>query len=203
MTNTFAPQGFLSYGGADGAAPTYPLRKAFILYSDTTKIFYGDPVKLGSNGYISQWTASTGVSQLAGIFRGCEYYSLSNKTTIFPNYWPGADVATNATVVGYIEPVNTAVPPYFLVQTANSNTTATAVTQADVGQNADVSLGSGNTNNGMSTAYLDQFTFGTTATLPFRIVDIWKSVSGANGSDATSAYNYVVVQANIYQETGI
>jgi hypothetical protein len=201
MANTFAPQGLLSYGGADGSAPTYPLRKAFILSSDTTKIFYGDPVKLGSGGYIAQWTPGTGVSQLAGIFRGCEYYSLSNKQVIFPNYWPGADVATNATVVGYIEPVNTATPPYFLVQTANSNTTAVAVTQADVGQNSDVALGSGNTNNGLSTAYLDINTFGTTATLPFRIVDVWRGVG--NGSDATSAYNLVVVQANIYQETGI
>lgn len=201
MSNTFAPQGLLSYGGADGAAPTYGFKNAKILYSNTDKIFYGDPVMLDSGGYVQQWNPATGVSQMVGIFRGCKYYSLSNKQTIFPNYWPGADVATNADITAFIEPVNTATPPMFLVQTADSNTTAVAVTQADVGQNADIALGSGNTDTGMSTAYLDIHTFGTTATLPFRIVDIWKGVG--NGSDATSAYNYVVVQANIYQETGI
>ena len=201
MANTFAPQGLASYGGADGSAPTYPLRKAFIQYSNTDKIFYGDPVKLNGSGFIEQWDPGTGVSQLAGIFRGCEYYSLSNKQPIFPNYWPGGDVATGATVVGYIEPVNTATPPYFLVQTANSSTTAVAVTQDSVGQNADVALGAGNTNNGFSTAYLDINTFGNEATKPFRIVDIWRGVG--NGSDTASAYNMVVVQANIYQETGI
>ena len=201
MANTFAPQGLQSYGGADGAAPTYPLRTAYILYSNTDKIFYGDPVMLNGSGLIEQWDPGTGVSQLAGIFRGCEYYSLSNKQPIFPNYWGGGDVATNATVKAYIEPINTAVPPYFLVQTANSNTTAVAVTQTSVGQTADVALGSGNTTSGFSTAYLDINTFGTEATKPFRIVDIWRGVG--NGSDTSSAYNYVVVQANIYQETGI
>lgn len=201
MANTFAPQGFSSYGGADGSAPTYPLREAFILYSNATKIFYGDPVMLTSAGYIQQWSPGTAVSQLLGIFRGCEYYSLSNKTTIFPNYWPGADVATNATVKAFVEPISTATPPMFLVQTADSNTTAVAVTQADVGQNSDLALGSGNTNSGFSTAYLDIHTFGTTATLPFRIIKVWRGVG--NGSDATTAYNNVVVQANIYQETGI
>jgi hypothetical protein len=201
MANTFAPQGLLSYGGADGAAPTYGLKNAKILYSNTDKIFYGDPVMLDSGGYVQQWDAGTGVSQMVGIFRGCKYYSLSNKQTIFPNYWPGADVATNADIVAYIEPVNTATPPMFLVQTANSNTTAVAVTQASVGQNADVALGSGNTNTGMSTAYLDINTFGTEATKPFRIIQIWQGVG--NGSDTASAYNNVLVQANIYQETGI
>jgi len=201
MANVFAPQGLLSYGGADGAAPTYGFKNAKILYSNTDKIFYGDPVMLDSGGYVQQWDPATGVSQMVGIFRGCKYYSLSNKQTIFPNYWPGADVATNADITAYIEPVNTATPPMFLVQTADSNTTAVAVTQASVGSNADVALGSGNTNNGMSTAYLDIHTFGTTATLPFRIVEIWNGVG--NGSDKTSAYNYVVVQANIYQETGL
>lgn len=201
MSNTFAPMGLSSYGGADGAAPTYPLRSGLIAYDNATKIFQGDPIKILDTGYIAQWTPGTAVSQLAGIFWGCEYYSLSNKQPIFPNYWGGGDVATNAIVKAQFIPINTAVPPMFLVQTADSNTTAVAVTQASVGQNADVALGSGNTNNGFSTAYLDIHTFNTTSTLPFRIVDVWHGVG--NGSDVSSAYNYVVVQANIYQETGI
>ena len=75
------------------------------------------------------------------------------------------------------------------------------MTIAAVGQNADVALGTGSTLSGASGAYLDINTFNTTATLPFRIVEIWDGYG--NGSDATSAYNKVVVTANIYGETGI
>lgn len=201
MANTFAPNGLLPYAGADGAAPTYGTTWRKIAYNNATAIYRGDPVKALSTGYVAQWTAATGVSQLAGIFWGCKYYSVSNKTTLWPKYWPGTDVATNAIVEAQIIPVNTAVPPKFIVQTANSNTTAVAVTLADVGQNSDVALGTGSTLSGMSGAYLDINTFGTTATLPFRIVDIWSGYG--NGNDAASAYNKVIVQANIYQETGI
>lgn len=191
----------MPYGGADGAAPTYPLRPRLIAYNNATKIYHGDPVKSLNTGYIAQWTAATAVSQLAGIFWGCQYYSLSNKTTIYPNYWPGADVGTDAEVTAQLVPVATAVPPLFVVQTGNSATTAVAVTLADIGQNADVALGTGSTVSGQSGAYLDINTFGTTATLPFRIVALYDGPG--NGSDAASANNWVIVQANIYQETGV
>lgn len=201
MANVFAPFGLLPEASADGAAPTYGMTTRLIAPNDTTKIYRGDPVKALSTGYVAQWTAGTAVSQMAGIFWGCKYYSLSQKTTTFVNYWPGADVAADALITAYILPVNTAVPPKFKVQTSNSSTTAVAVTRADIGQNADIALGTGSTASGMSGAYLDINTFGTTATLPFRIVDLFPGAG--NGSDAASANNVVIVQANIYQETGI
>lgn len=201
MANTFAPNGLLPYAGADGASPTYGTTWKLIAYDNTTKIYRGDPVKALATGYVAQWTAATAVSQLAGIFWGCQYYSVSQKTTYWSKYWPGGDVATNAVVKAQVIPVNTAVPPKFIVQTANSNTTAVAVTQADVWVNSDVALGTGSTLSGASGAYLDINTFGATATLPFRIIDIWTGYG--NGSDAASAYNKVIVQANIYQETGL
>jgi hypothetical protein len=203
MANTFAPFGLVPFGGADGAAPTYGLGflPRLIAYDNSTKIFHGDPVKQLDTGYVAQWTAATAVSQLAGIFQGVQYYSVSTKQPYFNNYWPGADVATNATIKAQVVPINTAVPPIFLVQTGNSVTTAVNVGQAAVGQNADVALGTGNTNTGMSGAYLDINTFGTTATLPFRIIGIYDGPNYNN--DPTSANNWVIVQANIYQETGI
>lgn len=206
MANNFAPFGFLPEAGADGAAPTYGTTWVPVSASDTTKIFRGDPVKRLATGLVAQWTAATAVSQFAGIFWGCQYYSISRQEKTYSKYWPGADAATGS-VLAQIIPSNTAVPLKFKVQTANSNTTAVAVTQADVGQNVDVSLGSGNTLSGMSTAYADINTFGTAATLPFTIVDLYPGVgastNGGNGSDATSAYNWIVVQANVYKTTGI
>lgn len=201
MANNFAPSGLVPWSGADGAAPTYGTVWVNIAYNDTTKIYRGDPVKQLATGYVAQWTAGTAVSQLTGIFWGCKYYSVSQKTTVWSKYWPGADVATNAVVKAQVIPVNTAVPPKFIVQTADSNTTAVAVTIASVGQNADVALGTGSELSGASGAYLDINTFNTTATLPFRIVEIWDGYG--NGSDASSAFNKVVVTANIYGETGI
>lgn len=204
MANVFAPFGLLPESGADGSAPTYGMLNRLIAYDDSTKIYRGDPVKSLNTGYIAQWTAATGVSQLAGIFWGCKYYSLSQQQTVFSKYWPGGDVANNAIVTAYILPVATATPPKFIVQTSNSNTTATAVTLADVGQNADVALGTGSALSGTSGAYLDINTFGTAATLPFRIVGLYSEIApGSPGSDSASANDWVIVQANIYQETGI
>ena len=203
MSNTFAPFGFSQVGGNAGAAPNFEQAAYPILYSDSTKIYTGDPVKIGSNGYITAWTVGTGVSQLFGVFGGCEYLSTSQSRVVWSPYWPGADVAAGAqsSVVGYVVPIAPTTSGRFLVQTGNSSTTAVAVDQGYVGQNSDVAMGTGNTLNGRSGAYLDINTFGTTATLPFRIIGLYQGVG--NGSDATTANNWVIVAANTSQTTGI
>ena len=205
MANTLAPFGLSQVGGIPGAAPSFAMAAYPILYSDTTKIYTNDPVKIGSNGYIAQWTAGTGVSQLFGIFAGCKYLSTSQAKVVWSPYWPGADVASTAqsSIEAYVVPLSPGSGQRFVVQTANSSTTAVAVTQADVGQNADIALGTGSTLTGRSGAYLDINTFGTTATLPFRIVSLYPGGNAGNGADATTAYNWVIVQANIAQTTGI
>ena len=94
------------------------------------------------------------------------------------------------------------------MQTSNSNTTASPATQTFIGQNCDVAYGTGNgtssngnTLNGRSTAYLDLYGAGTSAYLPFRIIGLYQGVG--NGSDATTANNWVIVAANTSQTTGI
>jgi hypothetical protein len=203
MSNTFAPFGFSQIGGNPGAAPNFEQAAFTILYSDTNKIYTGDPVKLGSGGYIAAWTAGTAVSQMVGIFVGCEYLSTSQGRVVWSPYWPGSDVASSAqsSIVAYVIPCSPGAAPRFVVQTGNSNTTASAVTQADVGQNADVAMGTGSTLSGRSGAYLDMYTAGTTSTLPFRIISLYPGVG--NGSDAASANNWVIVEANTLQTTGI
>lgn len=197
MANTNAPYGASPILGADGAAPTFGMRTRLIAYNDTTKIYRGDLVKQLNTGYIAQWTAGTAVSQCAGVFWGCKYYSVSQKTTTFSPYWPGADVATNAVVTAYLVPINTAVPPMFSIQSD-----ATGVAFADIGLNIDVAMGTGDTNTGMSGMYLNVSTAAVTATLPFRIIRLLSDSNVGNGTQS-GAYNRVVVQANIMQETGI
>ena len=205
MSNTNAPFGLLPVGGADGAAPTYPMVKRYISSSDTTTSYRGDPMQWLNTGFVSQGAAGTVVSQFAGVLWGVTYYSQSQQATTFSKYWPAADVASGSTVVAHLIPVSSGVPMMFYGQTSNSNSTATAVTFADVGQTIDYAIGTGSTLSGMSGAYLDQHVQGTTATLPFRIIDTWAHYTNnaGPGSDAASAYDWIVVQANIYQETGI
>jgi hypothetical protein len=84
---------------------------------------------------------------------------------------------------------------------------STGVAFADIGQNCDVTLGTGNTLNGQSGAYISNL--GTTATLPFRIDSLYGGAVGAGGrggiqpgstgpysGSATGAYNWVIVRAN-------
>lgn len=204
MANTFAPFGLSQTGGAPGAAPNAEQLEYPILYSDTTKIFSGDPVKMDSSGYIKQWTVATneatGASQLFGVFVGCKYLSVSQNKVVWSAYWPGAD-AVSGTVYGYVVPISPGTSPRFLVQTGDSNTTAVPVTQADVGKNFDVNLGTGSTVTGRSGAYLDIFKVGDDSWKPFRLISLYNGVG--NGSDATSAYNWVIVEANTAQTTGV
>jgi hypothetical protein len=200
MANTFAPFGLKQTGGAPGAAPNAEQVEYQIVSTDANKIYFGDPVKLLATGYVAAWTAGTAVSQLAGIFVGCKYLSTSQGRVVWSPYWPGAD-ASSGTVYAYIVPVSPGSPQRFLVQTSNSATTAVAVGQASLFLNADVAMGTGSTANGISGAYLDINTFNTTPTLPFRIMALYPGVGP--GSDAASAYNWVIVQANIGQTTGL
>ena len=149
---------------------------------------------------------------VAGIFSGCKYLSTSQKRTVWSNFWGGADASNDVEAYVITDP-----NARFAVQTANSNTTATAVGQAQVGENIgfnfqdSVSTGetNGKTINGLSTMFADQFTVssagvtGANLVLPFRIIALANYLpgqaailSGINGNDSTSGYNEIVVGFN-------
>lgn len=208
MANQFAPYGFMPIQSAVGAASNFEMVQAQIAYNDSTPIYRGDPVKLLNTGYVSQWTAATAVSQLYGIFWGVHYLSSSQGKLVANNFWPGADVASTAqnTIVADIIPCTGSASPLFRVQSD-----ATGVAFADIGQNIDVALGTGNALSGKSGAYINTATLGVTATLPFRIVQLYGGLPGAGGfmgaqpndagnpygGSATGAYNWVIVRANV------
>lgn len=181
MANTNAAFGFRQYSGT-GSSPTYEQNVRKIKSDNTTAIFFGDAVIPLSSGYIGQATANT--VQLAGIFAGCKYLSTSQKRTVWSNFWPGADAA--ADVEAYIIDDPNA---KFLVQVGG-----TAVTLADIGSNIQLNVGTGNTATGISGMYAESVA--TTITLPFKVVGLVQDPPGANGTDATSAYNQIIVQFN-------
>ena len=185
MANNFAPFGFSQTKGT-GSVPTYEQVPMKIASRNSTAIFSGDavvPVTGSATGYIAQATAGT--VALAGIFVGCKYVSVSQKRTVWGNYWPGSDA--NGDVEAYV--IND--PNAQFVVQANSSLN---VPYSKVGQLAQLGVGTGNTNTGISGMYLASI--GTTATFPFRIVDVVTAPPGANGTDTTSNGNWVVVAFN-------
>jgi hypothetical protein len=184
MANTNSPFGFRQYSGT-GSAPTYEQVAVQIAYN-ATNIFFGDPVEPDANGQVVQGDGTTAAAGIAGIFVGCQYLSVSQKRTVWSNYWPGSDVASTQTVIGYIVNDPNA---KFLVQSD-----ATGVAQSDVNGTVGYAIGTGNTANGISGAYIANIG-PTTATLPFRIISLVTQPPGAPGTEA-GAYNQVIVAFN-------
>ena len=188
MANTFAPFGFSQYKGT-GSAPTYEQVTTFCQYN-TAAMYYGDPVfRNGTTGGIYPTTPGAGV--LAGVFVGCKYLSVSQKRTVWSNYWGAADVASTNTVECYVVNDPNA---QFLAQVGGSSSVGLAA--ADIGTNVQFNYGSPTAASGISGAYIDiTVTPAATATLPFRVVSLPADPPGANGT-ASGAYNYAVVAFN-------
>lgn len=192
MSNTFAPFGFAVSGRQDGASWSGNQTQYQIAYNNTHKIYSGDIVVMLNTGFID--TLAPGATPPLGIFVGCSYISASQGRLVFSPYFPGGDTNTNGVVTAnVIDDPNVT----FLVQTGWSAGNPIAATQAQVGLNAQYANGTGNTLNGQSGAYIDLNTApATTSTFPFRILSLVADPPGANGSDTTSAYNFLKVGWN-------
>jgi hypothetical protein len=185
MANTNAPFGFSQYSG-NGSAPTYEQVPVVIAYN-ASAIYYGDPVEPDANGRVIRSDGTIAAAGIAGVFVGCKYLSVSQKRTVWSNYWPGSDVASTQTVEGYIVNDPNA---RFVVQTG-----ATGATQSTVNLNIGFDIGSGNTANGLSGAFADVTTADVTTTLPFRVVSLVVDPPGSAGTEA-GAYNRIIVAFN-------
>lgn len=178
-----APWGFSPYESNNGPV-NYATVERKISSSYTTAIFYGDavvPVTSSATGYIAQATA--GSVALVGIFLGCRYYSTSQKKWIQNNYWPGSDATGDVVAFICSDPLT-----QFLCQAG-----ATNIGFSDIGQNAQLAVGTGNTTTGISGMYLNSV--GTTSTYPFIVVAVPGTESPASQTvpDPTQPYNQVVV----------
>ena len=185
MANTNAPFGFLQYSG-NGSAPTYEQVAVVVAYN-ASAIYFGDPVEPSGDGTVVRGDGTTGAAGIAGIFVGCKYLSVSQKRTVWSNYWPGSDVASTQTVEGYIVNDPNA---KFLVQVGT-----TGLTQAEVNSNIGYDIGTGNAANGLSGAFVTEASLNTTPTLPFRVISIVTQPPGSPGTEA-GAYNRVIVAFN-------
>jgi hypothetical protein len=192
MANTFAPFGFAVAGRMDGAAWSANQTAYRIAYDNTHLIYTGDVVVMLNTGYIDE--LAPGTTPPLGIFAGCSYISASQGRKVWSPQYPGADQITNGIVEAYvIDDPNV----QFYVQTGWAAGSPIPASQAMIGANAQYANGTGSTLTGQSGSYLDlNVTPTTTSTLPFRILDLVRDPPGANGTDTTTAYNWVKVMWN-------
>lgn len=193
MANVEAPFGFRQYSGA-GSAPTYEQVTALVAY-DADPIYFGDAVYPTTAGTIVSSAPTT--DPLAGVFVGCQYLSVSQKRTVWSNYWPGSDVASGNYVTAYV--VN---DPNARFEVQVSGSASVGMTIADIGQNATFGNAGGNAANGISGQYLSYQT-DDTVTYPFKVYGLVTNPPGQNGTFA-GPYNYVIVGFNnvITKSTG-
>lgn len=205
MANTLAAFGFRQFRRFDGGAPTAGFDTLTIASSDANVIGTGDVVATSATGpYVT--VLSSGLSQVRGVFMGCEYYSPTVGRKVWSPYFPGS-VQTSSGTNDVQAWVCTDPDMLYIVQ---CSTTAT-VTSSQVGLNFGVSsgtFGSANTTTGISAMTLASTSAATTATLPWRLMDFYSNWSppGVNGTDNTSAGNIVVVAPNNFDRkntTGI
>jgi len=190
------------------------LNGAYTVTSSTTTT----AVVANSGATISATSTASGtvtvIVPVAGIFNGCQYLSTTTKRQEWSSYWPGSGSTGDVQAKVIADP-----NARFLVQTANSNTTATAVGLASVGQNISFNWNdstatgetNGNTASGQSTFFADQFSLiansaagpAANAYLPFRIIGLANYIPGQasplasiNGNDHTAGYNDIIVGFN-------
>jgi len=161
-----------------------------------TAIYYGDLVRMNNSatGFVEQWAngdGSTATKILVGVFLGCRYNSLSQKKSVWNNYWPGSDAN------GDVEAFVCADPNSLWVAQAGGTS---AATQTTIGQTVDVKASpTGSTTTGISGMLLDTANAGTSNVFPLKIVNLVTTPPGANGTDLTTANNYVIVAFNNQQ----
>lgn len=189
MANTLASFGFRFVKSLLTNSPNYQLTERRIAYDNSNTIGYGDPVKLLNTGYLDLMAA--GGSTIDGIFLGCQY---PDSTAIggyrWINQWNAPSLASTAEVKAFV-----ITDPFALFQV---QVNGTAMAQTNIGNNIDITAASsGNPNAaGFSQCSLDAATADTTATYPFRIVDIVYPPAFNATYSATAANNIVVVRMN-------
>lgn len=183
MSNTTGFLGFKHVGFLPGYAPDYQIQSNFVISSNATAIYRGDPVTFSSGQIIA--ADATASAKVAGIFDGCTYIDSSGNTKWSP-YLPASQAGT-----AYF--INA---PGAIFQAQASNT---AITSAQINSNIGYVVAAGTTSGGGFSGYtLDSGHIGTTATYPFRLYKLLSSVAptSVNGTDNASAYNIAWVTFN-------
>jgi len=213
MANTLASptMGFQSFGRQEGGSPTDGLTPVWIASTDPGLFFRGDAVLtscLGGTNNSGNYITSLNTLALStaflcrGIFQGCYQFQPGAGRVVWSNSYNGAVTGSTGDIKAYVidDPDTN-----FLVQAS----TTSAITSSMIGLNINVTFNSttGNTLSGYSNMTVNSTTNGSSASLPFRIVDFYSAYAPPgvpavgtaafiNGTDNTTPANMVIVRLN-------
>jgi hypothetical protein len=180
-----APYGLIPINLIGGQVFAGATRQIPIASGSATAIFYGDVVKLNSDGTLDKDTGTDSATPV-GVFLGCSYVDPTFGLT-FRQYYPGA--LTNSTITAYVQDDPDAL---FKVAVVSSGTTIGYVNRTSVGNNAVLVQNSGSTTNGNSKVAIDNTT-ATTSTWPIRVIDVVPETAFAG---YPGSYTEVIVKWN-------
>ena len=149
-------------------------------------IFFGDVVKLSSDGILVKETG-TSTATPVGVFLGCSYTDPTYGKVFRQNY-PANTVASD--IQAYVQDDPDAL---FKVAIVSSGTTIGTVQRTAVGNNSALVQNPGNTTNGNSGVAISNST-ATTATLPIRIIDLVPETAYVSGGNVV--YQEAIVKWN-------
>jgi hypothetical protein len=180
-----APYGLLPVNLIGGQVFAGATRQIPIASGSATAIFFGDVVKLGSDGTLSKDTGTDAATPV-GVFMGCSYTDATFGKT-FRQYYPGDVVASDINAVVSDDP-----DALYKVAVTSSGATVGYVNRTAVGNNAVLTQNAGNTATGNSKVAIDDTT-ATTSTWPVRIVDV---VAETHTAGNPGSYTEVIVKWN-------
>ena len=191
-----------------GATRQLPITTSSVNYN--TAMFYGDEVKISSDGTIIIGTLSNQTSAVAGtigVFLGCSYTNPATKQKVFQQYWPGYSSGVTDAVAYICEDPDAC---FKVVSVgATPNTTGLDVTplqQTVLGNNVQLVRNTGSTTTGDSAIGVYWDSGNPTQTFAMRIVDLVTDTSYVTGGNIV--YPELIVKFNFgfhsyYNATGV
>ena len=180
-----APYGLKPVNRVDGMAYAGATRQIPISSGQSAAVFFGDVVKIDTDGYLVKDTGTTAATP-CGVFVGCQYVN-SMGQTVQAQYMPAGTTGAIAYVVD--DPMAA-----FKVAVVSGTTVIAGVGRTVVGSNMALVQNAGNTATGDSAVAVLSTSAAVTATLPVRVIDVVKET--ATGADS---YVELIVKINTHQ----
>ena len=158
------PYGFRPINLIGGQVFAGATRQIPIASNSTTAIFFGDVVRLNTDGGLSRVSTTATATDAVGIFMGCQFTNPSTKQLLQQQFYPGAITASDITAFVADDPDG-----LFKVAVLSDATTIGGMVQTDIGNNVAIFATAGSTTSGDSNEGVSATT-GSTTTLPFRVI---------------------------------
>ena len=191
---TNAPNGFQPVKKLDGSAWTGATNPYEIVTTYATAIFRGDPVTIGSTGFLEVGTAG---NTCVGVFWGVKYTD-STGVVRFQNFWPGnPGVLTGSTVEALV--IDDPDTVFSVQETSGTGTAGTPLALADRALNINFLYTAGSTSTGSSAVSINNASEGTSNTLNCKILQLDPTPGNVVGNFA----NWLVILNNHLYKGGV